>query len=116
MTPAFSTEPIRRMFPEDSIAVSCGVVSPAFLQVARARRLHMMMGLFLMLPQKLEMQFAAELNDKHCVDISALVPDEFEADTEAFSQRMPQVMSLPPGLQPHTCDRPRSCSSTATCY
>ncbi len=32
-TPAFSTEPIRKMFPEDSIAVSCGVVSPSFLQV-----------------------------------------------------------------------------------
>ena len=35
-TPAFSTEPIRRMFPEDSIAVSCGVVSPSFLQVRDA--------------------------------------------------------------------------------
>ncbi len=31
-TPAFSTEPIRKFFPDDSIAVSCGVVSPAFLQ------------------------------------------------------------------------------------
>ena len=32
-TPAFSSEPIRKMFPSDSVAVSCGVVSPAFLQV-----------------------------------------------------------------------------------
>ncbi len=41
------------------------------------------------------MQFVAELNDKHCLDISALVPDEFEADTEAFAQRMSQVTSAP---------------------
>jgi hypothetical protein len=43
----------------------------------------------------LEFEFTAELNDKHCVDISALVPDEFEADTETFSQRMPQVLCNP---------------------
>jgi hypothetical protein len=43
----------------------------------------------------LEIEFTAELNEKHCVDISALVPDEFEADTEAFSQRMPQVLRNP---------------------
>jgi hypothetical protein len=50
---------------------------------------------FLILPQKLEFEFTAELNDKHCIDISALVPDEFEADTETFSQRMPQVLRNP---------------------
>jgi hypothetical protein len=74
-------------------------------------------GVFLLiLLQKLEMQFAAELNDKHCLDISALVPDEFEADTEAFSQRMPQVTSESSGcvsaqLNNFLC----SCLSTATC-
>ena len=69
-------------------------------------------------PQKLESDVLAELTAKHCVDITAFVPDEFAADTEALAQRMPQVPPRPRVLRTshaltsrHVC----SCLWTATC-
>jgi hypothetical protein len=45
--------------------------------------------------QQLESTAAALLTSQHCVDISTLVPDDFLSDTDAFVQRMPQVMPVP---------------------
>ena len=65
--------------------------------------------------QALEAAAAAELTSKHCIDLSLLVPDEFAADTETFTQRMPQVLLL---LARHgfelSFDVTRSCWSMAT--
>ena len=108
-TPAFSTEPIRKLFPDDSIAVSCGVVAPAFLQVCHSvARLQAFLSRCLppflppsLPPQSLESELAAELSSKHCVDVAVVVHADFTEDAEAFVQRMPQVM---PVMNTHTTD------------
>jgi hypothetical protein len=69
--------------------------------------------------QKLESDIAAELTTKHCVDIAVFIPDEFAADADAFSQRMPQVLCALAHHDLHvhvvTSNVVCSCLSTAMC-